>query len=166
MTTENASQNTTNSIPKANGVIVPGSYSARPTKDHGLAETKNGALRYEITFELLADGKPTGTTCKYSSGFEGEWEERTIEVLRTCGWTGTDIEKVGALTNEVNVKIKNREYNGRLYDEVQFVNPLRRAPAASKVTDFAAKLKAKLGGGEPAPAKPAAKTPWGAAKTG
>ena len=66
------------------------------------------------------------------------------------------------------MKAKSREYNGKTLFEAQFVDPIRRALDPSKSASFTDRLRAALGTAptQPAPAKPVAKTPWGAAKTG
>ena len=57
-------------------------YTARPSRDHGPTETKAGAPRYEITFDLLEDGKPSGTTLRYSGSLDGDYADRTFATLR------------------------------------------------------------------------------------
>ncbi len=144
-------------------------YTARPSRDHGPTETKAGAPRYEITFDLLEDGKPSGTTLRYSGSLDGDYADRTFATLKTCGAKGEDINAlVLDYDTEVVVKAKSREYNGKTLFEAQFVDPIRRTMAAGKAASFTDRLRAALGTAptQPAPAKPVAKTPWGAAKTG
>lgn len=141
-------------------MIAEGRYLARATTDHGLTETKNGHLRYEILFEILdTNQKPSGEIVRWSGLLDGgDWEERTLSTLKTCGWNGVDIERVGALSNVVRVKVRHREWNGRTNAEVSFVDPVATPPSTGKVADLAARIRARNGAPAPAPARTA---PWG-----
>lgn len=129
-------------------------YDARPSKDHGPTETKAGAPRYEIVFDLYEDGKPSGTTLLYSGSLDGDYADRTYETLKTCGAKGDDIN---ALTldyeRDVKVKCKAHEYQGKTLFEAQFVDPVRKQLAPGKAQSFSDRLRAALG--TPAPAAPA-----------
>ena len=69
-------------------------YTARPSRDHGPTETKNGNARYEIEFEMYEDGKPSGVTCAYNGPLDGEWGDKTLDVIKTCGGQGADINAI------------------------------------------------------------------------
>lgn len=130
-------------------------YTARPSRDHGPTETKAGAPRYEITFDLLEDGKPSGTTLRYSGSLDGDYAERTFETLKTCGAKGDDVNAlVLDYETEVVVKAKSREYNGKTLFEAQFVDPMRRAIDPKKAASLSDRLRAALGPATPPTAKP------------
>ena len=144
-------------------------FTARPTKDHGPTETKAGAPRYEITFEIYEDGKPSGVTVRYSGSLDGDFGDKTLNTLKICGAKGDDLNALTlAYDTDVRIKIKDREYNGKTLHEVWFVDPVRATLDPSKAASFTDRLRTALGTAptQPAPAKPVAKTPWGAAKTG
>lgn len=173
MTMENASQNTTAAAKKPAITLVHGQrYTARPTKDHGPTE-RGGIARYEIVFDLYDGEERSGVTCAYSGSLDGDWGDKTLETLSVCGAQGTDPNAmVLDYATFVEVKVKAREYQGKTYFEVQFVNPKRKPLAPEKAVDFAAKLKARFAPAAPTTAAPATakspfgKSPFGAAKTG
>lgn len=96
-----------------------------------------------------------------SPGFEGQsstWHgylsekafDRTIESLRICGWTGDDLADLAGLdTNEVNLVVKNEEYNGKTYPKIQFVNrpgglAVKEPMAPDKAKSFAASMRSRI----------------------
>lgn len=113
---------------------------------------KNNSPMVEVAFELAS-----GEGSVRWGGFLTEGaEERTIESLRHMGWTGSDIGELerlmdaGKLSNTVQVVVKHREYNGKTYPEVRFVNGIGgrggKKLEGAALNDVAERIKSRLGG--------------------
>jgi hypothetical protein len=118
-----------------------------------IARALTGALGYTkdgkecVGVEFLLEG---GQHITWYGYFTEKTEERTIESLRICGWTGTDLDNLeGIDTNEVQLVIESEEYDGKMRSKVRWVNrtgglamssPLDEGQARS----FAARMKGKV----------------------
>ena len=82
--------------------------------------------------------------------------ERTIDVLRVCGWEGDDIRDLrGIEKNEVEIVVLEDTYQGNSRLKVRYVQPIGTAaafmpkPLESRYADqLAERIKRKITGGE------------------
>lgn len=127
--------------------IQDGTYRARAV-GAALGETKGGKEQVAVEFELLTDDLTPGQRITWFGYFTEKTTARTIESLRICGWTGsdlTDLEGIGA--NEVELVVENEEWEGKTRAKVQWVNKaggglsLAAPLSADKAKAFAARMK-------------------------
>lgn len=90
-------------------------------------------------------------------GFLGseKQQEYTAKALRTCGWKGDDAFTLPG-TVEVEIVVEHREYNGKTYEDVKYINPLTPAASADRARAMAAKLRG-LGGQQAPKSEPPAR---------
>ena len=122
-------------------MIPAGRYQAVPTKAE-LGETSTGKEQVGVEFEITTAGEHTGHRVVWFGFFTEKTTERTIESLRVCGWTGTDITdltSVGQASPVVELVIDHEEYNGKVTAKVQWVN---RAGGLQMKTQLAPAKKA------------------------
>lgn len=85
-----------------------------------------------IEFRLM-DGPDQGSKIiHYAAVTEGRLKY-TVEELRTCGWTGDDLEDLSTVKagTPVELVLAEEEYNGRVNTKVRFINaPGRKPPSA------------------------------------
>ncbi len=112
-----------------------------------LGETSKGDPQVAVEFEIsdLPDGPRRLMWYGY---FTEKTEDRTIEALRICGWTGTDFTdiQVGA---DVSLVIEEEVYERKTRTKVKWVNrpggiAMAKAMDAAKAAAFAARMKGKL----------------------
>lgn len=107
----------------------------------GAADT--GTPYIGVLFHL----KEAGTKLTWRGFFTEKTQERTIDALRACGWKGDDLSEVGFPTgNEVEVVVKNEEWEGKVYPRILWVNAIRgpmvkNAMPAGERKAFAEKMR-------------------------
>ena len=80
---------------------------------------------------------------------DAAWE-RTVESLRTCGWSGSDVSNIEDLgANEVELVIEDDTYDGKTRAKVKWINKIGGvalgAPlAGDKMKAFAAAMQQKI----------------------
>lgn len=107
---------------------------------------------------------------KYGKGnFAGKTQaEITIENLRGIGFEGDDLTKLDnyLLNKKVNISVVGREYEGKTYYDVKYLNG-NYAPKAIDKGSLAARMAGLgLGGNTPAPSSTAAMPGGGSANEG
>jgi hypothetical protein len=126
-------------------MIESGTYEARPVTA-ALGMTKGDKPCVGVEFELVE----TGSHITWYGYFTDKTQERTIESLRFCGWTGTDLDNLSEIgTKEkltVQLVIEQEEYEGKVRAKVQWVNrggglQLNKPLAGTEARAFAARMK-------------------------
>src|SRR4051794_18119735 len=105
-------------------MLKAGTYRARGVEsDLGIAQT--GKEQVFVKFAITS-GPEEGQHVTWFGYFNTpENAKRTIESLRTCGWTGTDItELTGIDANEVELVVEHEEYNGKTRAKVRWINEI------------------------------------------
>jgi hypothetical protein len=127
-------------------IDLTGVHAARAIRAQ-LGETSGGAPQVGVEFEIT-DIEGMRPRVSWYGFFTEKSEERTIESLRICGWTGTDFSdiQVGA---EVSLVIENETYDGKTRQKVQWVNrpqglAMKKQMGADAAKAFSAKMKGKL----------------------
>lgn len=143
-------------------------YLAR-AKDWALSETKNGTEQIAVYFEISTPEADIPAITWFGFFTDKTWE-RTIESMRICGWTGSDLTKIEGLdANEVELVIEDEEHEGRVRPKVRWVNKpggiaIKAPLSGDKAKAFAAVMAQKIKAldasapkpaGKPAPKKPA-----------
>jgi hypothetical protein len=102
-------------------VIEPGTYEARPTAA-ALGQTKGDKPCVGVEFELI----DTGARISWYGYFTDKTTNRTIESLRFCGWSGSDLDNLSEIGTKENltvqVVVEVEEYEGKQIPKVQWVN--------------------------------------------
>ena len=142
--------------------IPEGNYVAKATSyDFGMSKGGNEQVGVAFT---ISQGDHAGQMLSWYGFFNSsENTERALKALRAAGWNGDDLSNlIGLGDTEVQIVVKEEEYNGKTTTKIAWVNALGVA-MASKMSDqerkaFAARMKgAVLASKAPAPAagKPA-----------
>jgi hypothetical protein len=130
--------------------INPGNYRATAL-DAQLGVTQTGKEFIAVNFRLIDAPE---VTLQYRGYFTEKTADRTIESLRYCGWTGSDIDTVSFPGgNEVMLDVKDETYEKdgvmKTHSKVAWVNAARGPSvkgaldtAAAKI--FAAKMKGAI----------------------
>jgi hypothetical protein len=114
------------------------------------AETSTGKEQVAVLFDFL--DVPGKTLTWYGYWTEATWE-RTIETLRTCGWTGNEIDDLSELsgeTPEVFVVLDHEpDQNGAMRERIKWVNKtnglaMKKALDPARAKEFAARAKAQI----------------------
>lgn len=165
-------------------LIPPGHYLARGVVAF-LSETKAGQPQAAATIVILEEGPYSNTQMPWFGPLGDHVEEkhriRTIESLRSLGWTGDDLSEnplpgIGSL--DVSVEVKHEEYQGVVRARVAWINKAGATFAkpieankgkafAAQMKGLIAKVKAGSGGGSSgaAPAQPASGRPAAPARS-
>lgn len=161
-------------------MITAGSYKARATKALLAQVGANKTPAMQVVFQLTDEGPHQGETIRWDGWLTEKTQDRTIEAIGYCGWTGDDLSvfaKDGAPMqgmdlNDVELVIENEEYTNTAGEtktsaKVQWVNRIgggrglnvENAMPEAEATAFAAKMKGlvlKTRAKNPAPAPAAA----------
>lgn len=109
-------------------MLPEGTYTAKAT-DIGLAVTKRGTEMVSATFTLAAPPADAPKTIAWQGYLTDAAMPRTVESLRTMGWTGNDLCSLeSAMTRDVQIVVEHEEYNGRTYAKVKWVNGVDYRP--------------------------------------
>lgn len=127
--------------------IPDAKYVAQPLNPVVLAESKEKKTPYVVVNFLIAE---SGTTVTWRGFLTEKTQERTIEALRACGWTGTDIASVTFPPNaQVQIETETEEYEGKQHSKVKWVNAIRGPSTQGAMSEieaktFAAKMKGAI----------------------
>lgn len=132
-------------------LMPPGHYLARGVVAL-LSETKAGQPQAAATVVILEEGPWSNTQMPWFGPLGDHVEEkhriRTIESLRSLGWTGDDLSEnplPGIGTLDVSVEVKHEEYQGVVRARVAWINKAGATFAkpieANKGKAFAAQMK-------------------------
>lgn len=158
-----------------------GNYTAH-ANGGTLGETSKGDPQVVVEFQLLNEGYEQ-VKINWFGYFTEKSRERTIESLRTAGWTGDDLTDLSELATrddipQVELVIENETYEGKTRAKVQWVNQPGsvhggKVLAPDKAKAFAAMMKATIaatdfrhGLKKPAPARPSLPPPGNSVKAG
>lgn len=123
-------------------------YRAR-AKQWGLGESSTGKEQVGISFDITTPDADIQTITAYLYFTEQTWE-RTVESLRHCGWTGTDVSDLTGLdANEVELVIEDDTYDGKTRPKVKWINRIGglelKAPlSGEKLKAFSAVLQMRI----------------------
>lgn len=161
-----------NAMPPA--LIPPGTYAAVPVSAV-LAETSKGTPQVAVLFEFHEGDDPKGPprTITWYGYLSDRAIARTVEGLRACGWTGTDVSdlsSIGATGEACSIVVEHEpDLQGVPRARVRWVNAGRRSPAVrgqmtpEKARHFSAALRGRIAALAPAvltaPVVPAASAP-------
>lgn len=106
-------------------LIPQGLYPADPVRGSARLEERgqNGSACVTVEFDVLGIPGVDGPVRRTRSLFLTDTTfERSVESLNYCGWGGdfNDLSGVGA--KRVQVEIGHRDYEGKTYDEIKWVN--------------------------------------------
>lgn len=127
--------------------IPAGRHRAR-AREGSLTQAKTGTPQVYVGFELL---DMPGRSISWYGYLSEKAEERTIEALRTAGWTGDDISRLDGLgDSEVELVVEWEEYEGKLRARVKFINAMGggggKALAGHEQAALVERIKKKYGG--------------------
>jgi hypothetical protein len=154
-------------------MLEEGTYRGRASRAK-LGKTSTGKEQVAVEFTFV---DPPGRRMTWFGFFTEATFDRTIEALRYCGWTGTDLADFAAadgllppgMDQEVELVVEHDEYKGKVSAKIAWVNSggglaLKDALSADQARSFAARMKGKIlaldqsVGRKPAPqSKPAAR---------
>ncbi len=72
-------------------MIIAGSYKARATKALLAQVGQNKTPAMQVVFQLIDEGPHQGDTIRWDGWLTEKTQDRTIESLGHCGWTGDDL---------------------------------------------------------------------------
>lgn len=100
-----------------------GTYRAR-AKGGEFGYTQNNAEQIAVLFAILGDDDAeTGEHITWFGYFTEKTQQRTLEALRYCGWTGNDLtDLVGLGGAVVEIVVEQEEYNDKWQAKVKWVN--------------------------------------------
>jgi hypothetical protein len=100
-----------------------GKYTGR-AQSWELTENDAGEVSVVVQFRLEGNPEHDGTVRTWRGYFKSDKsQEIAIKALRTVGWSGDDIMDLSGLdSNLVELDINEEEYNGKVYDKVNWVN--------------------------------------------
>ena len=108
--------------------------------------TEYVAIKLRVT-----NGDETDSEITWFGYFTDKTIDRTIESLRILGWRGDDLSDLAGITeNEVEIVVRNEEYEGQTRARVAFINRigggvrLEKRMSAEDTRRFAARMKAKV----------------------
>lgn len=149
--------------------IEPGTYQARAISG-ALGCADNGTEQIAVAMEITSDCQSRGEQVTWYGYFTDKTAERTLKVLRKMGWSTDDLtDLTGIDANEVQLRIKEEEYQGKMQMKVDiFANDgpvLKNQMSPEQARAFAARMKgaAVVSRGRNVNAPPVAKS---AAKAG
>jgi hypothetical protein len=110
-----------------------------------------GTVQAVVQFEVLR-GPEARRRISWFGSLTEKSEDFTLKALRTCGFTGADIDKFYAQQpeNEVELVVRHEEYNGKIRAKVAFINDpqggvkIEHPIQGAELKKFAAQLKNKL----------------------
>jgi len=96
-----------------------------------------------FTGETIEHRAYFGDEDKFSYGSKPT--ERTLKVLRTCGWDGVErIDEISTLNKEVHIRIANDEKNGKTYPKVKSIKTIETAAPKEKTQSIVDHIMAKI----------------------
>lgn len=126
-----------------------------------LSETKNRREYVYIKLALVEDKNDAIGWSGYFGddvGKDGKTQtERTVAVLRCCGWEGDDLTDLSTIDrHEVEIVVNNEEYQGAMQMRCSYVQPIGTAAAympkslpTTQAQRFSDRIKGRLRGEKP-----------------
>jgi hypothetical protein len=110
----------------------------------GLSARK-GTKQILVMFEITEKGPYKGAVLPWFGYFTKDSKERTVDVLRLCGFEGQNILDVETqkLSGDVVLSVENSEYDGKTQSRVAWVNDPNYVPGI-KLAKLAESDKAEL----------------------
>lgn len=151
-------------------MTTEGKHIARAV-EWGLGTASTGTEQIAVLFDIL-QGPDAGERITWYGFFTEKTWERTVESLRACGWTGSDLSVLDGLdANDVQLVVENEQNDqGQIYPRVRWVNKVggglglkqQLEPAAART--FAQRMRGQIlafdqENGKPKPASKPANTP-------
>jgi hypothetical protein len=144
-------------------MIEPGTYTGKVEAVRVGESEQKGTPFFELKFKIIG-GPCDGWDISQRWYLSDAAVERSLQVLETCGWTGTRIDAFldgklhGVDSREVSLVIEHQEYEGKTNARVKWVNSTRQmsenmskssaASLADKIEARVLALRAKKGGGD------------------
>ena len=112
--------------------LKEGSYKAKPVSAY-LGVSKNGKEQVEVVFALYDGEEISGVERSAYLYFTGGAIQRSVEALKTCGFTGTllsDLSSISEATSpDVELVFANESWEGKERLKIKYINPITgRAP--------------------------------------
>lgn len=103
--------------------IADGTYRARALGGE-FGYTQGNNEQVAVLFALLGDDDAeTGERITWFGYFTEKTQQRTLEALRYCGWTGNDLTDLVSLgSTVVEIVVEAEEYNDKWQAKVKWVN--------------------------------------------
>lgn len=130
-------------------MIPVGNYKARGV-EAALSTTKAGQPQVAVLVEII-EGEFAGERRTWFGHFTEKTEDKTLEQLRTLGWSTDDLtDLTGIDANEVSIKVDHEpDQNGGERDRIRWINRPGSGLAIKERMDdqaaraFAARMRAK-----------------------
>ena len=142
-------------------MLTAGNYKARATKALLAQVGKNETPAMQIVFQIQDEGPHQGDTIRWDGWLTEKAQDRTIESLQHCGWTGDDVSVFardgaplqGLDLNDVELVVEMESYEKegetKHAAKVQWVNRIgggrglnvENAMPEAKALAFAEKMK-------------------------
>lgn len=99
-----------------------GKWKARAV-EAALGYTSKNTPQVAVAFRFL-EGECTGDIITYYGFFSDKTQEKTLEGLRHCGWTGDDLSDLSGIdANEVYIVVEHEDgQDGKAYAKVRWIN--------------------------------------------
>lgn len=123
-------------------------------------DSENGNTQIAVECEITTEGEFQGRTIAYIGTFTEKAREFALKALDAFGWQGDDLSELDNLTadgcaillpNEVELVVRQEEYNGEIQTRVAFVNKpgagrfaFKKPKTGSELKSFAATQKASV----------------------
>ena len=132
-------------------MLAAGTYRGRPVAAK-LGLTSTGKEQIAVQFAFT---EPVGEKLTWYGYFTDNTFDRTIESLRSCGWTGTDLTEFSGHTlpagfdQEVELVVQHETYENKTTARIAFINSggglaLKSVLPEDKAKAFAARMKGRI----------------------
>lgn len=150
-------------------MLANGEYEATAIPEEStLGESSSGTPRIEVQFYVQTPVESHGQKIIWYGYLTPAAMPRTVEALRTMGWTGNDLRNLSTIgANNVQIVIEGEEYQGKTYAKVKWVNSLggrRVVIDPEKKLAMARALASQIKAMEAAASAPPAPAAWPAAR--
>lgn len=143
-------------------MLQAGTYKARATQVLLTSSANKGTPGIQINFRIEDEGEFHGETVRYDGWMTEKTQDRVIESLVYCGWTGDDLSvftKEGVMEgcdlNDVSIVVElepyagdDEKYKGKSFPRVAWVNKaggrglnVENAMPTAQALTFAEKMK-------------------------
>ncbi len=160
-------------------MLTAGKYTARVsafrTGMHEKKDTGETFPRIDLDFEVEAPASAAGEVISHTIYCSPRSKPEMIKkTLTTCGWDGVDPEELAGLGSRVvELVVEEREYNGKLYPNVKWINTPRGGDGMAhhqmgeeQRSDYGATMRSLLGLGPKRPTAPEPPSGTGQGKDG
>lgn len=129
-------------------MIPIGNYKARGV-EAALSTTKGGQPQVAVLIEIT-EGEFAGERRTWFGHFTEKTEEKTLEQLRTLGWSTDDLTDLAGIdANEVSIKVEHEtDQDGQERDRIRWINRPGGLAIKERMDDqaaraFAARMRSK-----------------------